>query len=461
MSVSLRQHQIEDLAVAIKQKRSLNLSEPGTGKTPTMMALAYYAWTREGAKTIIVQPNSLRDKNQRECVRFTGFTDKEVRVVEKVDEYLGPRKRKGVPNANPYTGYINYLDDPDIKVLVVGFTFLKTYWEEILKHHPEVGLVVVDEGHLGYKTYNSKASVELYSLMDRVKRFYYCTGSPIDGRLDSAFTAIHIVKPEYYGSYDGFVKQHAGFIDDYGKVQWWINEDKLTKIFNRHGVLRRWTDVHGEQDRHIEIIDDLQMSEKMGEAYREFEQMACVELDNMFLEGSNPGVATIRARQIINVPHTFGIDEKTPKQAYVEGIAEPATLIFGSMPEEIERYAEILRKNDLKVGVIHGGVSRKKRDEIDVAYQNGSLDVICATAVTAGFGYNWQRTKNIIYTSLDYQDSNLEQSIKRGEREKRDHPLNITFLEYEDSVDQKVRKIVLKKENLTHLVMDDVKGVSK
>tara|TARA_Y100001001_G_scaffold163782_1_gene193816 strand:+ start:11828 stop:13210 length:1383 start_codon:yes stop_codon:yes gene_type:complete len=460
MSVSLRPHQIEDLAVAIKNKRSFNLSEPGTGKSPTMAALAWYVWSREGAKTIFVMPNSLRDKAVEETVRFSGFTHDEVQVIERVDETLGPRKRKSVPAADQVTGYVNYLDNPDLKVIVVGFTFLKNYWEEILKYHPEVNLVIVDEGHLGYKTYNSKASVELYALMDKVERFHYNTGSPIDGRLDSCFTAIHIVCPQYYGSYNGFLNQHAGFIDDYNKVVFWQNEEKVTEIFNRHGVLRLWKDVHGEQDRNIEIIDDLQMSEKMGEAYEEFSEMACVELDGMFLEGSNPGVATMRARQIINCPHIFGIDEKTPKQKYVEGLAEPGTLVFGSMPEEVEKYAEVLRKNDLKVGVIHGGISRKRRNEVDLAYQSGELDVICATAVTAGFGYNWQRTKNIIYPSLDYQDSNLEQSIKRGERQKRDTPLNIYFLEYEKSVDQKVRKIVVKKEQLTETVMSDVKGLS-
>lgn len=458
--VELRPHQIEDLAVAIKHKRSLNLSEPGCGKTPVFCAYAWWAWTRNSEKSIIVQPNSLRDKNRRECIRFTGFKPEEVVVLEKASETLGPRKRIGT-TADPETGFINYIDNDDAKVFIVGFTFLKTYWRELLQFHPEINLVIVDEGHLGYKTYNSKASKELYNLMDECERFLYCTGSPIDGRLDTAFVPIHIVQPSYYGSYAGFKAQHAGFEDDYGRVLWWVNEEKVTEIFNRHGVLRKWQDVHGEQTRHIEIIDDLQMTGKMEEAYREFEHMACVELDGMFFDGSNPGVATMRARQIINCPSKFGINEKTPKQEYVEGIAEPATLLFGSMPEEVEQYAELLRQNDLKVGVIHGGVSRTQRDEIDQAYQAGELDVICATAVTAGFGYNWQRTKTIIYTSLDYQDSNVEQSIKRGERELRDTPLNIYFLEYEDSVDQRVRKIVVKKENLTQTVMGNVKGLSK
>lgn len=459
MSVALKQHQIEDLAVAIAKPRSFNFSEPGTGKTPIFCALAWFYWSRKGKKTILVQPNHLRDKNRLEMIRFTDFQPHEVAVIEKVDETLGPRKRIGTA-ADPETGYINYLDNQDLKVIVVGFTFLKNYWEEILRHHPEVDLVIVDEGHLGYKTYDSKASRELYRLMDHVKSFYFCTGTPIDGRLDTAFVPIHIVEPSYYGSYLGFKAQHAGMEDDYGKVLFWVNEDKVTKIFNRHGVIRRWKDVHGEQTRNYIVVDDLPMKPRMSEAYREFEAMACVELDNMFLEGSNPGVAAMRARQIINCPHIFGIDERTTKQDYLAGIAEPGTVVFCSMPEEAEAAAKVLREQDLRVGVMHGGVSHKKRVQIDKDYREGKLDCICATPAVASTGWNWQRTKVIVYMSLDYQDSNLEQSIKRGERELRERPLDIYFLEYEDSVDQKVRKIVLKKENLTDSVMSGVEGLS-
>ena len=460
MSVSLRDYQVQDLAVAIRLKRSFNFSEPGTGKTPTFCAYAWYQWDRLGKKTVVVQPNHLRDKNRLEVLRFSGFKAHEVKVIEKVDETLGPRKRKEFANACQETGYVNYLDDPDLKVMLVGFTFLKNNWEEMVKHHPEIDLVVVDEGHEGYKTYNSKASRELYALMDRTECFLYCTGTPIDGRLDSCFTAIHIVCPQYYGSYLGFQNQHAGFIDDYGKVLFWQNEEKVTEIFNRHGVIHTWTEVHGEEKRHMEIVDDLQMKPEMAEAYNEFQEMACVELDGMFLDGSNPGVATIRARQIINCPHIFDIKERTAKHEYLEGLAQEGMVVFGSMPEEVEANAEILREQGLRVGVMHGGVSHKKRVEIDQQYNDGELDAICATPAVAATGWNWNRTKIIVFTSLSYSDSNVEQAIKRGEREARDEHLMIYFLEYEKSVDQKVRKIVVKKENLTETVMSGVKGLS-
>ncbi len=458
MTATLRDYQVEDLAIAIKNPRSLNMSEPGTGKTPTFCALAWYYWKARGKKTIIVQPNHLRSKNRLEAIRFSGFKPEEVVVLEKAHDTYGPRKRIGT-RACQDTGYINFIDDPDAKVFCVGFAFLKKYWRDMKELHPEIDLVVVDEGHLGYKTYNSKASVELYALMNECEGFYYCTGTPIDGRLDSCFTALHIIEPKYYGSYRGFLAQHAGFIDDYGKVLYWVNEEKVTKILDSHGVRRLWKDVHGDQDRNIEIVDDLQMRPQMREAYDEFEAMAFVELDGLMLDGTNPGVATMRARQIINCPQIFGIEEKTTKQEYIEGLVEAGTVVFSSMPDEVEANAKLLRELGFRVGVMHGGVSHKRRVQIDEDYQVGDLDVICATPAVSSTGWNWQRTKTIIYTSLDYLDSNLEQSIRRGERELRDQPLNIFFLEYEKSVDQKVRKIVVKKENLSNDVMKGVEGL--
>lgn len=459
MSYSLRDYQVEDLAVAIKNPRSFNISEPGTGKTPTFCALSWYYWSRKGKKTIIVQPNHLRSKNRLEVLRFSEFKPEEVVVLEKAHDTYGPRKRIGT-DACQETGYINFLDNPDAKVFCVGFTFLKNYWEDLLEFHPEIDLVVVDEGHLGYKTFDSKASVELYGLMNSCSGFYYCTGTPIDGRLDSCFAAIHIIEPSYYGSYQGFLAQHAGFIDDYNKVLYWVNEEKVTKILNRHGVIRRWKDVHGDQARNVIFVDDLNMKPKMAEAYLEFDEMACIELDGMMLDGTNPGVATMRARQIINCPQVFGIDERSSKEDYLEGIAEVGTVVFASMPKEVEANAEILRGLGLKVGVMHGGVSHKQRVLIDEMYNDGRLDCVCATPAVASTGWNWQRTVNIVYTSLDYLDSNLEQSIRRGERELRERPLNIYFLQYADSVDQKVWKIVCAKENLSNLVTSGVKGLT-
>lgn len=453
--------QIEDLGVAIANPRSMNTSEPGTGKTGTAAVLSYYYWKEHGQKSIWVQPNHLRYKNRRELLAFTDFQPEDVEVLEKASETLGPRKRKSEPRANQHTGFVDYIVSSPAKVFVVGFTFFKTYYEELLKRHPEINLVVVDEGHLGFKTNTSKATTALYDVMRKVDGYYYMTGSPIDGRLDNVFPHLHIIEPRYYGSYRGFLSQHAGWIDDYGNVQWWTNEEKVKELLAKHSVRRLWKDIHGEQERDVNIIDDIEMMPKMYDAYKEFHDLAYMELEAMVLDGTNPGVATIRARQLIGHPETFGLckGEISGKDQMLMGYAEEAAdtggglIAFASLVPEVERNAQIMRNAGLKVGTLHGKIPPKTRDYIDQAYQNGDLDAISSSQQVAATGYNWQRTKHMAHTSLDYQDSNLEQSIKRGEREKRDEPLRVSLLQYANSVDQQIMKIIMKKDELARTVL--------
>lgn len=454
-SKNLWPQQVEDLGFALANPRSMNLSEPGTGKTGTAAVLTYMNWIDDGKKTIWVQPNHLRFKNRRELLAFTDFGPDDVEVLEKATDILGVRKRKNEPRANQSTGFIDYIATSRAKVFVVGFTFLRRFYAELLANHPDIDLVVVDEGHLGYKNNASQTTRALYDLMRNVSGYYYMTGSPIDGRLDNVFPHIHLIEPSYYGSYQGFIRQHAGFIDNYNKVTWWTNEEKVRELLKLHGVRRTWKEIHGHQERDTNIIL-VDMMPEMRAAYDEFGSLAVLELENFILDGTNPGVATIRSRQIIGHPETMMLcrNELSGKDQMLMGYAEEAAdnggglCVFASLTAEVERNASILRNAGLRVGMMHGGVSPKTRDKIDQMYQEGSLDAIACSPAVASTGYNWQRSKHMVYTSLDYQDSNLEQSIKRGEREKRDEPLRVSILEYENSVDQAIRKVIAKKDNL-------------
>lgn len=452
--------QVEDLGFALANPRSMNLSEPGCRKTGIAAVLSYMKWIDHGEKSIWVQPNHLRYKNARELLAFTDFLPEDVEVLERADDTLGPRKRKSEPRANQHTGFVDYIATSSAKVFVVGFTFFKTYYQRLLECHPEINLVVVDEGHLGFKTHASRATTALYRTMNEVHGYYYMTGSPIDGRLDNVYPHIHIIEPRYYGSYRGFLRQHAGWIDDYGNVVWWTEEEKVKEILAKHSVRRLWKDIHGEQQRDLSLIP-VDMMPKMREAYKEFGDLAFLQLENNFLDGTNPGVAVMRARQIMGHPETFGLckGEISGKDQMVMGYAQEAAdtggnlIVYASLVPEVERNARILRSTGMRVGVMHGEVPPKVRDKIDLMYQDGSLDALSLSPAVGSTGWNWQRTNHMVYTSLDYQDSNLEQSIRRGEREKRESALRVSILQYEDSIDQQILKIINKKDALARTVL--------
>jgi len=465
MKFEPRPHQESDLIFAAGRDRSVNLSEPGTGKTPTACALTEWHVACNGNKVIWVQPNSLRRKNRNELLKFCNFEPEDVEILDKAQETLGKRKRLDEPRADPDTGFVDYIGTSVAKVFVVGYKFFSRYWERLVECHPDLQVLIGDEPHLpgGWTTHDSASTRAMFGFLRHAKYFYPMTGSLIKGKLSNAYPIIAAIEPRYYGSFNGFIRQHAGFVDDYGRVLQWVNEDKVTEILQEIGVRHTFEEVYGKQARIYET-ELVEMGPQMYAAYREFEEMATLELENSFLDGSSPGVAAIRARQILAHPETLGIagynevcgkDERLSIHAadHVDG---GGLLVFAALIPEVERSAQVLRDAGLRVGIIHGGVPTEKRSDIDEAYQKGDLDAVCATTDTAGVGYNWQRTKTIVIPSLNYGDDSLEQAIRRGERALRDFPLRIIQLQYENSIDQHVEKIVKRKAELTAMVMNDV-----
>lgn len=459
-----RPHQLEEIMFAAANPRSLNASEPGCGKTYSMAILIEWYVRSRNAKVIMCQPNSLRRKNVKELLKFTELKEEDIEIFDKSHETLGKRKRLGVDGCDPDSGYIDYIANSKARVFVVGYKFFARYWERLLECHPEIDLLVGDEYHLpgGWTGIDTGSSRAMFGALRSITGFYPMSGSPICGKLDKAYNIIAAIQPQYYGSYNGFIRQHASFVDDYGRVLSWTNEEKVTKILQEHGMRYTFAQVYGPQARVYET-ELVEMGPKMAAAYQEFAEMAVLELEESFLDGSSPGVAAIRARQILAHPETFGLcdgevsgkDERLAIHA-ADHIEDGGLLVFAALIPEVERSAQVLRDVGLRVGVIHGGVSPDKRSDIDEAYQAGLLDAVCATTDTAGVGYNWQRTRTIVIPSLGYGDDSLEQAIRRGERELREHPLRIIQLQYEDSIDQHVEKIVKKKAELTDTVMKDV-----
>lgn len=78
----LRPYQVQDLGFHIANPKSMNLSDPGCGKTPTVCVLAYYHWSRHGRKTVWAMPKSLLKKNKDEFLLFTEFEPEDIVILE-------------------------------------------------------------------------------------------------------------------------------------------------------------------------------------------------------------------------------------------------------------------------------------------------------------------------------------------------------------------------------------------
>lgn len=543
----LRDYQIADLAFHIGAKKSLNLSHPGTGKTPTVCMLAYYHWARRQKKTYWTMPQSLMRQNREKLLAFTGFAEEDVVVLEgphapltknwkgptkihqrRLDSVRlfidDPRKTGLCRGKNHMVALADYqvllktelpgpvrdgqqapfvyllegqivepVDYPpessvlarvvlgptgkpqkekglttpvvvkdliaaakDAKVFISTFAFGREHYEYLLEVNPDIDLFLVDELHMGYKLAESQTTTSFFGIQRHVENFVGMTGSLIDGRLDNAFPAIHAIEPQYYGTPEGFLQQHATFIDSFGRVLGWKNQDKLTEILKRHSVCHTFQEVYGAEPV-VFFHEKVPVGPKCREAYDKFHEQAMLELENAeFLDGTQPGVAVIRARQILAHPETMGIakGETTGKDQRLAVFAAEGQkmLLFSSLKPEQYRTHQLLTDLGLRGGLINSDVSKPERDRIDKAFKAGDLDYIVASGPTAAVGYDWELADHVIYVSPDYQDVNFIQGYRRASRGGRTTTLRVTSLEYENTIERRQYQILTVKSQTANQV---------
>jgi hypothetical protein len=548
----LREKQIEQLAFYIRNPKCLDLSDPGTGKTPPCCVYSFMCWDRGQVKTLWSMPKSLLKKNLKELCRFTEFqvandkkytpgddvvilrTDRaamssnwtgptiastkrrlgfkvkmgglETTTIELTDmarDLAANRGEKYVPikfgwldvdglwytlnckggHKEMPTDWIavepilgpdgtpqkTQRDDPEVfkdliaaaaadgaKAVICTFAFMSAHWERVLAAFPDIDLLLVDELHMAYGGLESKLTESFFHVNKRVSRFVGMTGTLINGRLDTAFPAVHVIEPRYYGSRQGFYFEHVQAMDDRGRPVRWKNEAKLTSILERHSIRRTFEEVYGKEDV-VFIAESIEMHDKVREAYDVFHETALLELmDGAVLDGSIPGVAMMRARQIMAHPETMLADvpkwTEKDERLMVHLNKGQKTLIFAALQPEQERITRLCEELGLRVAMINASVSGAQRIRIDEAAQRGELDVIVASGPTTAVGYNWEMFDLVIFASIDFMDVNILQAYRRASRGSRTKTLHVVFFKYEDSIDDRMYVIVKEKSELANRV---------
>lgn len=443
----LRDYQVADLAFYLSQPKVLNLSDPGVGKTGSVCVYAQYLWQEKGIRTAWAMPKSLIKKNKDELLAFTELTDSDVVIVS------GYGRKRRLENMQS-----------DAKVFLFTFTGFSDEWEDLVHYHPDCTALFVDEVHLGYKGDSSKRTQALYRAMKEHFDIYLAmSGTIIDGRLSSAYPSIKIIEPKLYSSYDCFMLVHA-IEDGYGRILAWQNPEMLSQFFGRRAIRRTFEQVYGKEGKVI-IHEPCEMHPRQREAYDEFAATALLELEKSFLEGSLPGVNFIRARQLAEHPQFFGppldqIDYTGKEERLLLHLEDAMNtgkplVIFSCLVPSQERILELVRSTGMRAELINGSTSQNRRAKIDEDFRDGEIDVIVASPQTAGIGFNWGHVDTVIFMNLDFLDSSFIQGYRRAIRGKREKPLLIYVMEYENSVDQRIFEIVETKSAMAASVHED------
>ena len=444
----LRDYQIDDLAFYINHPKCLNLSEPGTGKTGSVVVNQERRWLKEQKATLWVQPKSLLAKNKVEILEFTSFDPDDVAIVDGTPKQVKAALGSGA------------------KVLLMGRDRFKRVYEELLPARPDIRALDVDEFHMVFGGPESAATAAYWKAMRRMDEGIGMTGTLVNGRLDTVYPAIHAIEPRYYSSYRAFLYYHA-ILDDYERPVFWRRHGRIAEILAKHGIRRTFAEVHGPEAKiaHTELVD---MAPRQLAAYQRFEKELSIDLGEAILDGTAPAQFVLRARQILELPFSLPdprdpklprVDltggETTGKEAALElHFADHARsgkplVVFAVFHEQQRRIAKLAADAGLRVEIMNGDTPTAKRAAIDQGFVAGAIDCIVCSPAVAAVGWNWQfwgpdkfEVDHVIFAAIDYLDTSYFQAYRRFMREVRSTPLRITTLAYRNSVDQRVMGIV-------------------
>jgi hypothetical protein len=442
MSVSLRPDQQADLVFLFRNPRAMLLHEPGTGKTPTVCVNQFARWSTKQIKTVWVMPKSLLGKNKRELIRFTPFVDEDVAIVD------GDAKK------------VNRALGSGAKVFLMGPDRFRLSYGGLPR---DVRAVDVDEMHMCFKGGASQRTMAFLGFASRAAEVVIMTGTLIDGRLDTAWPAIHAIEPGYYPmGYRQFLNAHA-ILDEYEKPVAWRGHDRIASILGKHGIRRTFESVHGEKAV-VPQVEWVEMHELQRAYYDQLEATAVVELDEVMIDGTMPGVNLIRARQILEHPESFP-DPRTEGATRIDLMkgeehgklqslrvhledhqrTGKPFIIFSAFPDQQKRIAAIAAEMGLKVGLLNSDASAAKRAIVDTDFVAGRTQGIVGSAQIASVGYNWQfwgpdkaEVEHVIVASMSYSDSDFVQGYRRTVREKRRKALRLTVLLYDCEVERRL-----------------------
>lgn len=482
---SLRGHQINDLAFYLANPFCGNLSDPGTGKTPTVNVYAEYLWKHKNTKVVFNMPTKLFRQNKESFHKFTNLQDHQVVIL-----------RSSLTKKQ----YEKAINNPEAVVFLASFDFFKPAWRtvktpdggktkkyfpakftELREAQEKLGFKnwanFVDEFHLGFKSAKShRCAYWKATVHNHMQSLIGMTGTLIDGRYDTAYPLIEAIEPRYYpGGYQEFLNIHAIKCPMSGNIVDWQHEDKIIQILERHTVKSSFVDVYGPEAKEI-FMESIELSPEQRVLYEGLEEEATIFLERQeqildgFVEGQSiqklesglsSALVELRCRQVMNSPWDVKNNWKgyTPKIESLETYIEPQrargkpVLIFGTMQTEVEKTCEYLEKVlGYRAAYIHGSVSDRRAEQIDKDFREGRLDVLAATPDTVGVGFNWEMVDLIVFMDMDYKDSAFLQGYRRAMRGVRESPLLIYVLEYADTVERRILRLFDKKTRIANRI---------
>jgi len=444
-TTQLYKHQIASVLYGLKVGSFANLSEMGTGKTLSTLALIHqYFLKYDDFKTLVICPKSIIMSSWvDDCEKYyPGMTI--IPVIGSRDKKIDAFKKDG----DIYVTNYETMNQP-------------FNWDQA-----NFDMLVCDEA-VRLKNHRAKWTKKITSLSKRIPRRVILSGLITPNNLQEIYSPFSIIVPGVFGkSFWSFRSTY--FTPDpysYENREWLPKKGSEEKITNKVKpfVIRHTKDECLDLPSKVHQIRKTDMTAKQKKYYKKMKRDAVLHLEDDSVTALSKAtligkLAQISSGFIYNADKDifqFESSKLNELQSIIHGeLATEQVLIFTNFKAETRLFKDKYPGESF----IYGGQCDTEQTEMINAFRSGKKRLMFASVAAAKYGLTFVNCSHVIYFSLNYSLDDFAQSQDRIHRIGQTRNAHYIYLLNKGTVDVQIHNALMKKKKLNELIIELIEG---
>ena len=302
----------------------------------------------------------------------------------------------------------------------------------------EYGVLIADEAHY-LKDRDSARWRAALPLLHGVRRVLLLTGTPCPNKPIELWSLLHALRPRGIPSYYAFGRRYCGAKRTrYGweargatrreELNWWLRHGFMVRRTKRE-VLR---DLPAKNVRVLRVQPEAKDLVRLAELEEELEDAKDVPSKQRLVSALFHETSRAKAQAVQEV--MLGMAAR----------GDPL-IVFAHHRHLLDALQEAAQAAGWRVARIDGGTPAAQRHAAAAAIQAGEVDVAVLSMLAAGTGLTLTASHRVVFAELYWVPAVIQQAEDRTHRIGQEHPVHVTRIVANDTVDERVLRCLQKK----------------
>ena len=297
------------------------------------------------------------------------------------------------------------------ETMIISYETLRADINDILKQFKRFNYLIVDEAHR-LRNHKTKQSVALFKVRKLCERVYPMTGTPAVNHSADVYGILKLMYPRKYSSYWNFAERYFKIVEGlFGRELYGLKEGRekeFNNILYNHSIQRKRKDVMAWIPKVTHRVVEIEPTNKQTTLFKQIVRKNTLN-DEVI---DNPLTKLLRLRQVAVDPVYVGVDEQSPKFAYIMDFIEDnddTVVIFSTMTGALKRLHKAIPDSLLLTGE---QTTQEKQFAVS-QIQAGHCKVLLANIKAGGTGFTLDKADTVIFLDKSYTPDENDQAADR------------------------------------------------